>query len=503
MHVLQSDYVLTLVVIAVRTFWVPDSALLLMGFSISKVSYMSLAPASGTDRPGPRPKVQPSPSPARRAVPAVLTLVVALLLSLTAGPSYAAASGRSEFLLVADPAGQTVTTFRTSDLHRTGELDGVAVGGHVGTLQLPDGRLIAVDDAHARVLALRVTRQGRPQVVQSVPIPSTRTWERAAWGAADASLRYFAFTSDFSDSSSQLVTVVDLKTFHLSQLELPLTATSTGGYAEAQVYLAGRPLQVVVTTGGAFTAYPLRDVLRGRHPAPSSSAPLGANNHGPVVSPDGKAVFSTTADGFDGASLTGSTLTRPRSVAYSPTRDVVQNYRPKLAADGRTVWGAVAEDTGLAPQDWADTRNDVNIIDTATFRSSLVRLPDGLTSQLALSARYGAVSTTSPDGDALTLLDTDRRSATYRRVVGTVALPSATGGPVAGQPSAGTQGHTVAIAPRGNRVFVSNGGDGEISVVDSSRRRLVATISTPTGLVGGGYLTVVQPGATRTDLIAR
>ena len=145
----------------------------------------------------------------------------------------------------------------------------------------------------------------------------------------------------------------------------------------------------------------------------------------------------------------------------------------------------------------------MNIIDTTTFRSSLVRLPDGLASRIALSPRYAAASTISPDGDALTLVDTNRRSPTYKRIVGTVALPSPEGGPVAGQPSSGTEGHAVAIAPRSDRVFVSNGGDGEISVVDTSKRRLIDTIDTPTELAGGGYLTVVQPGRKVVDLVAR
>ena len=448
--------------------------------------------------------MRPQRAPVHRRAHRLLgTSAVVLVLALTGAPAADAASPASsrQFLVAADPAATAVYVYRADTLRRTGELDDVKLGSHVGTLPLDDGRLVFVDDQAATINAMRISPSGKPRVVDSVKIPGA-SWERAAWAATDARQRYFAVSSDDEGASAQRVTVVDLDTFEVDQITVPLTQVN-GGYAETQVYLAGTPLQLVVTTGGKFETFPLAPILAGQTPTPTSSAPLGANNHGPVVAPDGKAVFSTTADGFDGASLTKRTLTRPRSVAYSPTRNVVQNYRPKLAADGRTVWGAVAEDTGLSPQDWADTRNDVNVIDTTTFRSSLVRLPDGLASQFALSARYGAVSTISPDGDALTLVDTNRRSPTYQRIVGTVALPSADGGPVAGQPTAGTQGHTVAVAPRGDRVFVSNGGDGEISVVNTSTRRLVRTISTPTALVGGGYLTVVQPGRKVTDLVAR
>ncbi len=295
----------------------------------------------------------------------------------------------------------------------------------------------------------------------------------------------------------------DLRTFTAHQIQITVAPDTSGNVSETQVYLAGQPLQLVVTTGGKFQTFPVADIVAGRTPTATSTAPVGAGTHGPVVSRDGRYVFSTTANGFDGAAISRATLGSARSVDYSATRNVVQNYRPRLAADGRTVWGTVAEDTGLAPTDWADTRNDVNIIDTTTFTSVLVRLPDGLASRFALSKRYGAASTIHPDGDVLTLVDTKRGSATYRRIVGTVALPASSGGPVAGSPASGTQGHFVALSPNGSLGFVSNGGDGLISVVDTATRRVSKTVTTPTALTGGGYLTVVKAKTPLYDLIAR
>ncbi len=175
------------------------------------------------------------------------------------------------------------------------------------------------------------------------------------------------------------MTLVDLRTFAVHQIQVTVAPDTSGNIAETQVYLAGRPLQLVVTTGGTFQTRPVADIVAGRTPAVTSTAPVGVGTHGPVVSRDGDRVFSTTVDGFDGASISGATLGSTRSVAYSATRNVVQNYRPGLAADGRTVWGAVTEDTGLTPAQWTDTRNNVNTIDTTTFRSSLIRLPDGVT----------------------------------------------------------------------------------------------------------------------------
>ena len=435
----------------------------------------------------------------------------ALALSLTGLEHPAASAGEghlkatpSEYLIAADPAAEEVYVYRTSDMRRTGQLDDVKLGSHVGTLQLPDGRLLMVDDAHAKVLAVSLNADGKPRIVASVAIPQgDRPWQRAGWAAADPKLRYLAVGSDYEGAASQTVTLIDLHTFAAHQITVPLTPNAAGAYAETQVYLAGRPLQLVVTTGGAFQTFPVAPILAGGSPAPTSSAPLGLNNHGPVVTRRGDAVLSTTADGFSRAALPGATLTGATSASYSTTRNVVQNYRPRLAADNRTVWGAVAEDTGLPASAWQDTRNDVSITDSMTLRTMLVRLPDGNPSRFALSRTYGAVATQHPDGDTVTLLDTDPASGTYRRIVGTVALAPLSGGPTPGNPIAGTQGRFVTASLGGNRVYVSNGGDGSITVIDTASRRAVRTILTPTALPAGGYLTTVRAGTPVTDLIAR
>ncbi|HEY5822655.1 MAG TPA: hypothetical protein VIT20_11805 [Propionibacteriaceae bacterium] len=449
------------------------------------------------------PELNPSRGP-RPRVRALLLSLLALVLSVTvAGPASAAttAAASREYLVAVDARAEAIHVYRTNSLKHTGTLSGVEVGTHAGTIQLPDGRLILVDDKAGEVIAVKINAQGRPKIVDRVKIPGTE-WAGAIWAATDAKQRYYA-VSGGEEGDTQSVTLVDLKTFAVHHVQISVAPDSAGNISETQVYLAGRPLQLVVTTGGSFQTLPVAGIVAGTTPSVTSTAPLGAGNHGPVAARDGNAVFSTTADGFDGAQITRSTLGASRSVAYSTTRNVVQNYRPRLAVDGRTVWGSAAEDTGLSAADWADTRNNVNVIDTSTFTSALVRLPDGSASRFALSKPYGAVSTIHPDGDALTLVDTQRGSPTYRRVVGTVALPASTGGPQPGVPTTGTQGHFVALNPSGSQAYVTNGGDGIITVVDTSTRRVVRTIDTPTALLGGGYLTVVKKGTPISDLIAR
>ncbi|MDQ2795743.1 MAG: lactonase family protein, partial [Actinomycetota bacterium] len=321
----------------------------------------------------------------------------------SSSPVARSVTASGEFLVAADPAAQAIYVYRASDLVRTGQLTGLGLSSHGGTVQLPDGRLIFVDDTNGTIAAMRVDADGRPRIVNNVSIPGG-AWPGAAWAVTDPQQRYFAVSGE-DEGNTRSVTIIDLASFAAHQIKIPARPDATGRVPEMQVYLAGSPLQLLVTTGGAFISYPLAPILQGHTPEPTSSVPVGASTHGPVVSRDGRRVFSTTADGFNGATINARKLSRPRSVAYSSTRNVVQLYRPRLAPDDRHVWGSVAEDTGLAPAQWADTRNDVNLIDTVRFTSKLTRLPDGIAGRLAISSRYAAVTTTSPDGDVLTLLD--------------------------------------------------------------------------------------------------
>ena len=457
---------------------------------------------------------------ARRVRRLAVALAVLGLAGLLTAPADARPRGSDattqEYLVVADPQAKALHVYRASDHRRTGSLHDIAISTHGGTLPLPDGRLIVVDDANARVAAISISSRGKPRIVKSAVIPSSR-WEGMTWGAADPSLRYLAFGGQPGDGVVSPIMVVDLDTFDISHHDLQLSPDGTGTAPETQVYLAGNPLRLVMLGGSGFSSMLLSSFLGTEYLAgcpigrprcfpikSGSNAPSGDGAHGPVVARDGSAVFTTTAKGFAGANVAERGLTDARRVAYSTdTRDIPNSFHPRLAADERMVWGAVTENPAVPVERWATARNDVSIVDSATYDTRLVRVPDGKVSRLAISSTYAAVSTIHPEGDALTLLDADRDSATFGRIVGTVAIPSSTAGPVAGGSIVGTQPHFVTLDPDGRRAYVSNGGDGEVTVVDTERRRVVGTIRTPTPLNDGGYLVVVKPGAPVHDLIPR
>jgi hypothetical protein len=52
-------------------------------------------------------------------------------------------------------------------------------------------------------------------------------------------------------------------------------------------------------------------------------------------------------------------------------------------------------------------------------------------------------------------------------------------------------------------VFVTSGGEGRITAVDTRTRRIVRSVAVPTSLDHGGHLTVVRLGSPVADLVAR
>lgn len=114
---------------------------------------------------------------------------------------------------------------------------------------------------------------------------------------------------------------------------------------------------------------------------------------------------------------------------------MVQNFRPRLAYDGGTVIGSVAENEQLPAERWAETTNLFHSADLAAQRSRLTALADGIVSRPGLSRPYVAFALISGAGDALLLVDTDPASATFGETVHDVALDPLAAGPVPGAPA--------------------------------------------------------------------
>lgn len=384
------------------------------------------------------------------------------------GSSTHTSSADGRYVVVADPAASALYVYSANGKSLTGKLTGVELGSHAGTTTLPDGRIVFVDDVAAKVRFLTISKAGKPRIVKSVAIPSATTWERAAWMSVDPSFSYLAFSSDYEDVAAQDVTIVDLDDYATDQISVPLNKID-GAIQETQVYFAGKPRQLVVSVGNEFRSYSLASILEGGPGKVTGTADLGYYTHGPVLSPDGRTVYSTTADGFDSARLksqqewknTGSSdrLGTTRHIAYTPNAannaKLQQDYRPRLAFDGKTVFGSLTPNTtGADPNKWASVQTYEHVVDLDQTRSVVRPLATGVLSRSAVSKPYAVFSQVGASADNLLVLNASSHG-TFGKVLARVRLAKMSNGPKAGEPTKGKEARSVAITYRGDLAYVS------------------------------------------------
>ncbi|MDA0815643.1 MAG: hypothetical protein O2924_03625 [Chloroflexi bacterium] len=175
--------------------------------------------------------------------------------------------------------------------------------------------------------------------------------------------------------------------------------------------------------------------------------------------------------------------------------------RLRLSYDGEHLYGTLA--ATVPPEGWTDRRNDFYVADLERMDVERMSLHPGLSGRAGLSARYAFIYSIHPDGDEVILVDVDATSADYLQNALRVELTPLANGTVPGESASGKNVRGGAITPDGRWAFVSHGGEGTISMIDTEAGEVTATLSTPTALAGGGYLVAWQPGAPLVDLIAR
>lgn len=438
----------------------------------------------------------------------LLSSLIGELLSsmpLQAGPMNTGAKAvTGNYLLVADTSAHELYVFDISTMQMTGQLNDIQLAAHMGTVTVPDGRILMVDDLHVEFLALRIDTSGKPVIVGRAKIPAALPWNRAAWGSLDPGIRYFAFSSDAENSAVQTVTVVNLADYTVSQVEVPLNQNSNGAYEELHVYLAGNPLNLFVTTGEQVRAYALSNVLNGSLGTPLSVQAIPINSHGPGIQHGTQRLYSATNDGFAVLDITGGQMQTARVVSWNVGNVTAsQDFRPRLSFDGGYIYGAVTRTPAPPASQWADTQNFIHAVDLRTERARLISLAPGSVGRFSLSGSYALFWNIHPSGDHAFLLDINPSSPAFQQIVSVVPLAKLSNGPIAGQPTTGKESRAGTITPDGRWAFVSQGGDGAVSVIDTSSGRVAAMLSTPTSLSSGGYLVAVQPGTPTFDTHAR
>jgi len=414
----------------------------------------------------------------------------------------ALAPGAEGYLLVAELAEgkEAIHVFSLPGLEHTGELDDVKLANHLGALALQDGRVITADDKHQEIIAIEVSKEGKPSIVNRV---KADLGSGATWGCGDAKLQYLAVSSGREDTDKQVANIVKLDDFSLTPFEVTLNKLGEAT-EELHPFIAGEPAQLLLSIGGEVQSYPLSSVLAGTATEPSASVVINTGSHGPVASHKTGAVYITTAPGtgFDGVTL--NPFARVQIIPWDVDGlSTGRNARPRLSWDEQFIYGAIAQSTPAGAEKWAERAVDFHVADLTTGSAKRIPLTTGIVPKFQLSRRYAMFANITADQDQAILLDVDAASTTFQTVVGRIPLPRLLNGPRAGESTAGKEARSSAITPDGKWAFVSHGGEGKVSVIDTATRALVGTIELDSPLSGGGYLFALQPGTAPVDTCTR
>lgn len=411
-------------------------------------------------------------------------------------------------LLVGDIAAAKLHVYGVPDFQLQATFDDLAVGAHAGVVALGDGRVLIPDDRNKQLVVLRVGGEGAPSLEKRVPMPIPLP-TRYAWAAADPKGEVFAATGLDSDEATKLLTLVDLKTYAAKQFRVDVGAAE----AEANLALGGDPDPVVLLhLVDRVDAFRVSDLMRPESKIngildgsikPAGTLPVGRGGHSDSYSSATRKWTGSTLRGFEIATLEADgALGKHKTLSWeADERGGGRNARQRLSHDGRHVFGPL--NPPVPPAQWADAEVDLHWVDLTNETAKRTPLARGSVGRGGVAKSLAVYASIHPDGDHANLVDVDPASPSFRQVAARVPLPRLAEGPVAGQPTAGREGRHAAITPDGRFAFVTHGGEGKISVVDTAAKAVVRTIATPTPLKGGGFITGVQPGAASADLAAR
>jgi YVTN family beta-propeller protein len=416
----------------------------------------------------------------------------------------ATSAAPSAFLLVAELAmgGEAIHAYGLPDLAHRGTVAGVRLGNHVGAIALADGRVVTTDEKSGDIVAIGLGPDGRLAVLNRV---KGDIGPQAMWGCGDAELRYLAIASGKDGVGPQTANVLKLDDFTVKTLDLPMNVIA-GATEELHPYIAGTPAQLFAGVGGELRWFPLADVWAGTASAPAGTLMVETGSHGPVVAhARGRLYFSARAGaGFDGVRFAPAPVMRAAMIPWDVDgRTSGRNGRPRLSWDGRFIYGAITHAMPAAAESWAAREVDFHAADLETGTAKRLALTTGLVPKFQLAKPYAFFANITGSGDFGVLVDVTAGSPTFQQVVARVALTALTKGPKAGEATAGKETRASAITPDGRWAFVSHGGDGKVSVIDTSTKAVSGTISTPTPLAGGGYMIAVEPGVAPVDTCTR
>jgi YVTN family beta-propeller protein len=408
-------------------------------------------------------------------------------------------------LVVGDPSADHLYVYGVPSMRKLADFAGIALGVHAGTIPLADGRVLIADE-DAKQLVILKTGIEQPAILARIPMPIP-LGDRYGWTAIDPTGRYVMATSDDDDEAVELLTVVDLQTAKAHQFRVDVGAPD----AEFGVTIGGDPAMVAFHLTDRVDQYSLADLVKAGAQLndivdgklkPTQSLPVGKGGHSGSVSTATGMWMASTLRGLELAKIENGKLADAKVLSWD-RNDLSggRNARQRLTVDGRFEFGPL--NATVTPDHWADTENDLHWVDLASQTASRTVLAKGIVGRGGVSKTLAVYASVHPDGDVANLVDVDPASAKFRQVVARVPLDTLSHAPVAGASPATAESRYAAITPDGRYAFVTNGGDGTISVIDTGAAKATGKITVPTPLKGGGYVVAVAPGMPISELSGR
>lgn len=411
-------------------------------------------------------------------------LVGLMLTALCAlGLSAAQEAGSDGHLLVADPQAAVLYVYALPELAQVATFENVKLGEHAGFLPLPDGRVLFVDEGAGELVVLAL--QDEPEIIGRAPVGVP-----ASHIAVDEGLTYAATGSD---EAGKTLTLVDLETFES-------TSVSVDG-SDPGLALGGEPLTLYHRhPEGRLEAYAVADLLAGRT-EPAATVETDTGGHGEAISHRLNRVYIAADHGVEVLEASAEGLAGRSRLPYAASgREGGRAYFVRVTDSHLYSYLRIVESED---QPWQEWQNDLYVADLETEEVTRVPLAPGLVFRFGLSEPYALFFNVHPEGDFAYLVDVDSASETFHEVVAEIPLAPLTNAPQPDTSPWEAEARRATITPDGRWGFVSHGGDGLVSVIDTEAREVVRTLTVPTPLSGGGYLLAVGPDTPFTDTVGR
>lgn len=403
----------------------------------------------------------------------------------------ASAEGR---LVIADPEATTLYVYAVPSLEQLAVFQDVTFADHPGFLSLNDGRVLFTDSGTDDLISLDVA-SSPPRIVGRAHLAFP-----AVHLAVDPSHSYAAVSGAASAAEDlDAFTLVRLSDFFHKSVPIP-----TG---EPGVLLGGNPLYLYHRNDdpAQVEAYLFEDLWKGNVSLQGSVA-IGAAPHGEALVHTSGKIFVAADDGIN---VVPTHLQHFGTVTQIPYdidgKTGGRAYYARLSFDGKYLYSYLRDSGPDFSWPWKDWVSDAYIVDVENETAKRIEVGKGLVYRLADSEKFALFVQYHPDGDYACLLDTDPSSSTFQEMVGKVPLEKMSktpSGPDA-DPWSSEAFRLAGMVPSGRWGFVTHGGDGKVSVIDTSTKEVSGQIELPTPLNYGGYLIGVEPGAIVRDTVGR